>query len=47
LISKDHEEKLDLYAWQLRANFQPLFKSLQTARKTLTTHDWMVKFDFA
>ncbi|KAI8885523.1 hypothetical protein K501DRAFT_284231 [Backusella circina FSU 941] len=44
-INKDHEEKLDLYAWQLRANFQPLFKSLQTARKTLTTHDWMLARD--
>lgn len=33
-------EGVDLYAWQLRATHYPLFKKLQTARKTLTTHDW-------
>lgn len=38
----DKEEGLDLYAWQVRANAQPLHKSLQTARKVLLSRDWMV-----
>lgn len=38
----DKPSGIDLYAWQLRANSQPLFKQLQQARKVLTTHDWMV-----
>lgn len=33
---------LDLYAWQLKAQAQPLYKQLQQARKVLTTQDWMV-----
>ncbi|RCH79783.1 chromatin modification- protein VID21, partial [Rhizopus stolonifer] len=40
-----NEEGLDLYAWQLRATHFSLFKQLQTARKTLTTHDWMLARD--
>lgn len=36
---------VDLYAWQLRATHFPLYKQLQTARKTLTTHDWMLARD--
>lgn len=40
---RDKDEGLDLYAFQLRANAQPLHKALQTARKTVTTHDWMVR----
>lgn len=39
---RDKDEGLDLYAFQLRANAQPLHKVLQTARKTVTTHDWLV-----
>ena len=38
----DKTEGLDLYAWQLRANAQPLSKSLQTARKVVMTSDWAV-----
>lgn len=34
---------LDLYAWQLKAQSQPLYKQLQQARKVLTTQDWMVR----
>lgn len=34
---------LDLYAWQLKAQAQPLYKQLQQARKVLTTQDWMVR----
>jgi hypothetical protein len=41
----DKPSGIDLYAWQLKANSQPLFKQLQTARKVLTTHDWMVKYN--
>ncbi|KAF7724690.1 chromatin modification- protein VID21 [Apophysomyces ossiformis] len=41
----DKFSTFDLYAWQLRANAQPLYKSLQTARKILTTHDWMLARD--
>lgn len=36
---------IDLYAWQLKATHFPLYKQLQTARKTLTTHDWMLARD--
>lgn len=38
--SDSDSEGVDLYAWQLRAAHYPLYKKLQTARKTLTTHDW-------
>lgn len=38
----DKPSGIDLYAWQLKANAQPLYKQLQQARKVLTTHDWMV-----
>ena len=38
----DKPSGFDLYAWQLKAQFQPLYKQLQQARKVLTTHDWMV-----
>ncbi|KAI7818843.1 hypothetical protein BC939DRAFT_275951 [Gamsiella multidivaricata] len=36
------ERHADLYAWQLRAQSQPIYKSLQTASKALTTKDWKV-----
>ncbi|KAI8996840.1 hypothetical protein BDB01DRAFT_830488 [Pilobolus umbonatus] len=36
----DKSSDIDLYAWQLRATSQPLYKQLQQARKVLTTHDW-------
>ncbi len=39
------ENEVDLYAWQLRANHFPLYKQLQTSRKILTTHDWMLARD--
>lgn len=39
----EKSEGLDLYAWQLRANAQPLSKTLQTACKTVTTRDWTVR----
>ncbi|KAI7861721.1 hypothetical protein BDF14DRAFT_259161 [Spinellus fusiger] len=39
---REKSEGFDLYAWQLRANAQPLYKTLQTARKILTTNDWML-----
>lgn len=42
---KCENNEVDLYAWQLRANHFPLYKQLQTARKTLTTHDWMLARD--
>lgn len=42
----DKPSGIDLYAWQLKANAQPLYKQLQQARKVLTTHDWMVKSIF-
>jgi hypothetical protein len=38
-------ESIDLYAWQLKATHFPLYKQLQTARKTLTTHDWILARD--
>lgn len=38
----DKSGQLDLYAWTLKAKAQPLFKTLQTARKVLTTQDWNV-----
>ncbi|KAI8137829.1 hypothetical protein BJV82DRAFT_583318 [Fennellomyces sp. T-0311] len=41
----DKTEGLDLYAWQLRANAQPLSKSLQTARKVVMTSDWALARD--
>lgn len=43
--TKSENNEVDLYAWQLRANHFPLYKQLQTARKTLTTHDWMLARD--
>jgi len=33
---------VDLYAWQLKAQSQPVYKALQTATKVLTTKDWKV-----
>lgn len=36
---------IDLYAWQLKAQSQPLYKQLQQARKVLTTQDWMLARD--
>lgn len=33
---------VDLYAWQLKAQTQPVYKALQTATKVLTTKDWKV-----
>ncbi|KAI8344610.1 hypothetical protein BC941DRAFT_13442 [Chlamydoabsidia padenii] len=36
----DKSGQLDLYAWTLKAKAQPLLKTLQTARKVLTTQDW-------
>ncbi|KAF9350215.1 chromatin modification- protein VID21, partial [Mortierella sp. AD094] len=33
---------VDLYAWQLKAQSQPIYKALQTASKVLTTKDWKV-----
>lgn len=41
----DKPSGLDLYAWQLKSNAQPLYKQLQQARKVLTTHDWMLARD--
>lgn len=38
-------DSIDLYAWQLKATHFPLYKQLQTARKTLTTHDWILARD--
>lgn len=35
---------LELYAYQLKVNAQPLYKSLQTARKVLMTQDWKVLY---
>lgn len=34
-----------MYAWQLKAQYQPLYKQLQQARKVLTTQDWMLARD--
>lgn len=42
---KNEFEGIDLYAWKLHATHFPLYKQLQTARKTLTTHDWMLARD--
>ncbi|CAO3653154.1 unnamed protein product [Mucor fragilis] len=42
---KNEYEGIDLYAWKLHATHFPLYKQLQTARKTLTTHDWMLARD--
>lgn len=39
------QSEFDLYAWKLHADHFPLYKQLQTARKTLTTHDWMLARD--
>ncbi|KAI9284069.1 hypothetical protein BC943DRAFT_353222 [Umbelopsis sp. AD052] len=36
---------LELYAYHLKVNAQPLYKSLQTARKVLMTQDWKVGRD--
>lgn len=44
-LKSENHNSVDLYAWQLRATHFPLFKQLQTARKTLTTHDWMLARD--
>ncbi|KAF9159697.1 chromatin modification- protein VID21, partial [Actinomortierella ambigua] len=33
---------VDLYAWQLMVQSQPMYKALQTASKALTTKDWKV-----
>lgn len=42
-LSSEKEARLDLFAWQLHANAHPLHKAVQTARKTVTSHDWMVR----
>lgn len=42
---KNEYDGIDLYAWKLHATHFPLYKQLQTARKTLTTHDWMLARD--
>lgn len=41
----DKPSGIDLYAWQLKAQSQPLYKQLQQARKVLTTQDWMLARD--
>lgn len=41
----ENKNHVDLYSWQLRANHFPLYKQLQTSRKILTTHDWMLARD--
>jgi hypothetical protein len=33
---------VDLYAWQLKVQSQPIYKSIQTATKVVTTKDWKV-----
>jgi hypothetical protein len=38
----DQGNGLELYAYHLKVNSQPLYKSLQTARKVLMTQDWKV-----
>lgn len=43
--SKNEYDGIDLYAWKLHATHFPLYKQLQTARKTVTTHDWMLARD--
>jgi chromatin modification-related protein VID21 len=39
----DQGNGLELYAYHLKVNTQPLYKSLQSARKVLITQDWKVK----
>lgn len=40
---RSHSQRhVDLYAWQLKAQSQPIYKALQTASKVLTTKDWKV-----
>ena len=41
----DKPTGIDLYAWQLKAQSQPLYKQLQQARKVLSTQDWMLARD--
>jgi hypothetical protein len=41
-FTRDPNGAVDLFAWHLKVSSQPLYKSLQTARKILTTHDWKV-----
>ncbi|KAI8977108.1 hypothetical protein BDF20DRAFT_913480 [Mycotypha africana] len=43
--SSKENEPLNLYAWHLKATYFPLYKQLQTARKTLSTHDWLLARD--
>lgn len=45
IANENNQKSIDLYAWQLQAKYFPLHKALQTARKTLTTHDWMLARD--
>lgn len=40
------EPSMDLYAWQLRARAQPLYKAVQTARKAVTSDNWKVSLDY-
>jgi hypothetical protein len=41
-LGQDRVQGLDLFAWQLKAKAQPLWKALQTANKTVSTQDWKV-----
>lgn len=41
-VGQDRVQGLDLFAWQLKAKAQPLWKALQTANKTVSTQDWKV-----
>ena len=41
-LFSEKEPRFDLFAWQLKAKAQPLHKVIQTARKTVTTHEWKV-----
>jgi len=41
----DQGNGLELYAYNLKVNSQPLYKSLQTARKVLMTQDWKIARD--
>lgn len=41
-VLSEKEPSMDLFAWYLRANAQPLHKEVRTARKVVTTRDWTV-----
>ncbi|OZJ02938.1 hypothetical protein BZG36_04554 [Bifiguratus adelaidae] len=44
-LQKPSGRPMDLFSWQFKVSRQPLFKTLQTANKVLSTSDWKIARD--